>query len=119
MRNRRDPTLVDAPAEPAAPSAAEGGFGRDPFAADDDMMKRLFYGTGNAPRVARPVEAPRKDLRPTHYKVVSISLYTEDIDRIDRLVQQLKDMGHTKANRSSLIRFAIDQVDISRMPKGY
>ena len=56
---------------------------------------------------------------PTHYKIVSISLYNEDIDRIDKLVSELKDSGHPKANRSALIRYAIDTVDVSKMPKSY
>jgi hypothetical protein len=34
-------------------------------------------------------------------------------------VKALKERGHTKANRSSLIRFALDQVDIEKMPRGY
>lgn len=54
-----------------------------------------------------------------HYKVLSISLYNEDIERMDELVRELKTRGFTRANRSALIRFALDQVDITKMPKGY
>lgn len=83
----------------------------------DDLMRRVFYDAPPAPRVTQPnpVVAPR----PTHYRVLSISLYTEDIERLDALVKALKERGHTKANRSSLIRFALDQVDIEKMPRGY
>ena len=118
MRNRRDTSpAVD---EAGDQGQGGGGFGRNPLADDDVTMANMFYARPVA-RVPAPAAEPiRKDaVRPTHYKVVSISLYNEDIDRIDRLVDQLKAAGHTKANRSSLIRFAIDQVDITRMPKGY
>ncbi len=104
-------------------------MGRDPLAADDDILTQTFYGKeGSAPRTApekkkssssrRPARRRAKKA-PTHYKIVSISLYNEDIDRIDRLVAELKANGHPKANRSALIRYAIDTVDVSKMPKSY
>lgn len=118
MRNRRDTNpVID---ETEDPGQSGGGFGRNPLADDDVTMANMFYARPVARVPAPPAERVRKEtVRPTHYKVVSISLYNEDIDRIDRLVDELKAAGHTKANRSSLIRFAIDKVDITRMPKGY
>jgi hypothetical protein len=50
---------------------------------------------------------------------VCISLYTEDIERLEALVAELKKRGHTKANKSAVIRYALDSVDIGKMPKGY
>jgi len=35
------------------------------------------------------------------------------------MVAQLKRSGHSKANKSQLIRAALDQVDLSRIPKSY
>jgi hypothetical protein len=116
MRNKRETSPVVDDSE----EQGVGGFGRNPLADDDATMATMFYARPVARVPARPAEPARKDaVRPTHYKVVSISLYNEDIEQIDRLVDELKAAGHTKANRSSLIRFAIDQVDITRMPKGY
>lgn len=109
-------------------------MGRDPLAADEEVLARTFYGRPGEPGGAEPsVEelAPpprtspsrrrraRKAKKPGHYRIVSISLYNEDIERIDALVQELKASGHPKANRSALIRYAIDTVDISRMPRSY
>ena len=103
-------------------------MGKDPFAENDDILNAGFYGAP-AGRVERSAPAPKpasvpkrrkkRKKAPSHYKIVSISLYNEDIAKIDELVQQLKDDGHTKANRSALIRFAIDNVDVSKMPKAY
>jgi len=56
--------------------------------------------------------------KPTHYKVICISLYTRDLDRLDGLVDELKARGITKANRSALIRAALDQVDLDKVPRG-
>ena len=64
-------------------------------------------------------EQPPEKPKPTHYKVVSISLYQEDIERLERLVAELKKRGHTKANKSQLIRYALDTVDLDGMPRGY
>jgi hypothetical protein len=85
----------------------------DPLATEEVLER--FY---------RPAETsaaspqPRRE-KPTHYKVVCISLYTEDIEQLETLVAELKRRGHTKANKSQVIRAALDQVDLDKIPKGY
>jgi hypothetical protein len=56
--------------------------------------------------------------RPTHYKVICISMYTDDLERLDEMVQSLKARGLTKANRSALIRYALAAVNVDEVPKG-
>jgi len=76
----------------------------------------------NAPadQAAEPEErAPDKKPRPTHYKVVCISLYVEDIERLDSLVAELKRRGHTKANKSQVIRAALEQIDLDQVPRSH
>ncbi len=77
----------------------------------DSMFGRV------APRRPRPV---RKDPtpKPQHYKIVSISLYTEDIDRLEGIVQELKRRGHTKANKSQVIRRALALLDLDSIGNG-
>jgi hypothetical protein len=87
---------------------------RDPLAADD-ILEKFYRPEEKAPPAA---EAAKRD-KPTHYKIVCISLYTEDIERLESLVAELKRRGHTKANKSQVIRAALDQIDLSRIPKGY
>lgn len=53
-----------------------------------------------------------------HYKVICISLYTEDLQRLDEKVKALRARGFRKANRSALIRHALDTVDLERVPRG-
>jgi hypothetical protein len=92
----------------------ENGLGEDPLSADQ-ILEESFY---RAPSESgREKSAPKP--KPLHYKVVSISLYQEDIARLEALVAELKRRGHTKANKSQLIRFALDTVDIDKLPRGY
>ena len=55
--------------------------------------------------------------KPTHYKVMSISMYTDDIERLSALVKALKSRGHTRANKSMVIREALRQLDLDKVPK--
>jgi hypothetical protein len=60
----------------------------------------------------------RRESKPSHYKVICISMYTEDLKRLDNMVEALKSRGLTKANRSALIRYALGEVDLDKVPKG-
>jgi hypothetical protein len=46
-------------------------------------------------------------------------MYRDDLDRLDEEVAKLKAAGHTKMSRSGLIRFALDHMDTSKLPKAY
>lgn len=67
-------------------------------------------------RPPQPVKRPPAS-KPQHYKIVSISLYNEDIERLERMVNQLKARGHYKANKSQLIRQALAQLDLDAVPR--
>jgi hypothetical protein len=45
--------------------------------------------------------------KPTHYKVVCHSMYTQDLNELDRKIVLLKQRGWSRANRSHLIRIAL------------
>jgi hypothetical protein len=80
----------------------------------EGVLSGAFYSPAPEPerRSARPAE------RPSHYKVICISLYTGDLERLDEMVDELKAMGLTKANRSALIRHALSTVDLHKVPRG-
>jgi len=85
---------------------------------DKDEVQGVLSGSFYTPRVE---SAPRLSVvadKPTHYKVICISLYTRDLARLDTMVDALKARGVTKANRSALIRAALDQVDLDKVPRG-
>lgn len=83
----------------------------------DDPLLDGFYKPHRGP--GRPPKLAAARPKPTHYKIVCISLYTDDIDRLEKMVAELKKRGHTKANKSQLIRAALDQVDLDKVPKSY
>jgi hypothetical protein len=93
---------------------------------DADEVQGVLSGSFYAPIPAAVEEAPppargRKAEpapKPAHYKVICISLYTKDLEHLDALVDELKARGITKANRSALIRVALDQVELDKVPRG-
>ena len=80
--------------------------------ADDERGSGAFF----APPPA--VNDAEKGMKPVHYKVICISMYTDDLKRLDTMVESLKARGLTKANRSALIRYALSEVNLDRVPKG-
>lgn len=90
---------------------------------DDSEVKAVlrdgFYGQGEARPGLRKRRQPRKKKKPDHYEVICISLYNEDLERLDQKVAELKRSGHRKMSRSALIRFALDHVDTSKLPRSY
>ncbi len=60
--------------------------------------------------------APRRRTpKPTHYKIICISMYTRDIDELEAKVAELKRRGWTKASKSQLIRIALGQLDLDKL----
>ena len=82
----------------------------DPLSDADLILRDDFYGRG-------PAERPKKGgpARPTHYKVICISMYTRDLEELDAKVHELKRRGWTKANKSQLIRLALSQIDLDKL----
>jgi hypothetical protein len=98
-------------------AAREGGAGLGTARVlDADEVEGVLSGSFYTPRVVK-AEAPPSE-KPTHYKVICISMYTKDLARLDALVDELKSRGVTKANRSALIRAALDQLDLDKVPRG-
>ena len=85
---------------------------------DKDEVEGVLSGSFYTPRVEPAPRASFAPEKPTHYKVICISLYTRDLDRLDGMVEALKERGVTKASRSALIRAALDQVDLDKVPRG-
>jgi hypothetical protein len=80
------------------------------------VLSGAFYSSEPPPSPRARRSAPAE--KPAHYKVICISLYTKDLERLDELVDELKARGITKANRSALIRVALDQLDLDKVPRG-
>jgi hypothetical protein len=90
----------------------------DPLRETDDILQEDFYGRPARAEVADGRRRRKRSTKPkpTHYKVICISLYTKDIESLEDKVAELKRRGYTKANKSQLIRLALDQIDLDKLP---
>jgi hypothetical protein len=91
----------------------------DPLSDADAILSEEYYGRRPTAAAAEPASAPRRTPklpRPTHYKVICISMYTRDLEDLDAKVAELKRRGWTKANKSQLIRLALSQIDLDKLP---
>ena len=87
----------------------------------DTVLRERFFAPAFVEEPDRPGPrraVPEAKARPEHYKVICISLYTEDLDWLDAAVRDLKRKGHTKASRSSVLRAAMMQLDLAKVPRG-
>ncbi len=81
----------------------------------EGVLHGAFYG---APRheALKAARAPKE--KPSHYKVICISMYTDTLEKLDEMVDELKRRGLTKANRSALLRHELALVDLDNVPRG-
>ena len=89
----------------------------DPLSDADAILSEEYYGrrranTGGDEDVPAKRRAAEK---PTHYKVICISMYNRDIEELEAKVAELKRRGWTKANKSQLIRLALNQIDLDKL----
>ncbi len=84
----------------------------------EGVLSSSFYSSERPAATPAPRRARRGADKPTHYKVICISMYMDDLKRLDAMVDDLKARGMTKANRSALIRYALGEIDLDRVPRG-
>ena len=95
----------------------------DPLSDADAILGEEYYGRRTDGSVVdhgtldgrRRTTRATKPERPTHYKVICISMYTRDIEELDAKVAELKRRGWTKASKSQLIRIALSQIDLDTL----
>ena len=91
----------------------------DPLSDADAILSHEYYGRPG-PDDGDPAPGGRRRAgsgqpRPTHYKVICISMYTRDLEELEAKVAELKRRGWTKANKSHLIRLALSQIDLDKL----
>ena len=93
-------------------------LGDDPLSEAEIILGEEYYGRSirRAPEPTAPRRSARAAPRPTHYKVICISMYTQDLEELEAKVAELKRRGWTKANKSQLIRLALSQIDLDKLP---
>jgi hypothetical protein len=104
---KEDKLMAHDPLSDADAILSEEYYGRR--ARSDDSSSGPVPGTGPRRRTANG------PLKPTHYKVICISMYTRDIEELEAKVAELKRRGWTKASKSQLIRLALSQIDLDKL----
>src|SRR5262252_3659184 len=80
------------------------------------ILTEEYYGRRARGEAVEPRRrAATGQLKPTHYKVICISMYTRDIEELEAKVAELKRRGWTKASKSQLIRIALSQIDLDKL----
>lgn len=94
------------------------------FVEDEMVLRDTFYrdeGKGVRPLAALGDDSKRrakpKAQKPEHYEIICISMYKEDLARLDDKVAALKANGHRRMTRSALIRYALDRVALEDVPR--
>jgi len=92
----------------------------DPLSDTDAILSQEYYGRRARADDTVPSAEPRRrgpngQVKPTHYKVICISMYTRDIEELEAKVAELKRRGWTKASKSQLIRLALSQIDLDKL----
>jgi hypothetical protein len=105
-------------------------MGHDPLSDADAILTEEYYGRrarvpgglGSLGSPGDPIDgvgvrprAANGQLKPTHYKVICISMYTRDIEELEAKAAELKRRGWTKASKSQLIRLALSQIDLDKL----
>ncbi len=93
-----------------------------------DVLRDTFYRSepplaplaATAPEKAKTKTKRRRTpkTKADHYEIICISMYNEDLARLDQKVADLKAKGHRRMTRSALIRWALDQIDLEKVPRG-
>jgi hypothetical protein len=61
----------------------------------------------------------KKDTQEEDYKVITISLYNEDIELINEMISTLKERGFKRLSRSKLIRLALYSLDLQKIEDNF
>ena len=101
-------SLMDAPA-----LETELGLGHNPLDDEDPVVAALYARP--AARTKLPGRRPLQEGR--SWRLVTFSFYEDDVARLDALLLKAKKRGHRRANRSQIMRLALRQVDISKLPE--
>jgi hypothetical protein len=86
------------------------------------IMRKHFYRKSEE---AVEPEEPERQLQPAEeeedlgFRRVNISLFPEDIELLNGMVRTLRKRGYRRVSKSQIIRYALQTVDLEKMPQSY
>lgn len=88
------------------------GVLRDAFYIQEEPSGPKLAGLDGGGQRRKRKSRPKAD----HYEILCISMYVEDLARLDEKVAELKQRGHRRMTRSALIRLALDRLAVGDVP---
>jgi hypothetical protein len=86
------------------------------------IMRKHFYRKSE--EVVEPEEPegqpqPAEGEEDAGFRRVNISLFPEDIELLNEMVRTLRKRGYRRVSKSQIIRYALQTVDLEKMPQSY
>ena len=83
------------------------------------IMRQHFYRKSEETAEAEPRLPPVDDEEDAGFRRVNISLFPDDIELLNEMVRTLRKRGYRRVSKSQIIRYALQTVDLEKMPQSY
>jgi hypothetical protein len=85
------------------------------------MRKHFYHKSEEAGEPEEPERQPQpaEEEEDAGFRRVNISLFPEDIELLNGMVRTLRKRGYRRVSKSQIIRYALQTVDLEKMPQSY
>ena len=83
------------------------------------IMRQHFYRKSEETAEPESRLSPVDEEEEAGFRRVNISLFPEDIDLLNEMVRTLRKRGYRRVSKSQIIRYALQTVDLEKMPQSY
>ena len=83
------------------------------------IMRKHFYRKSEEAAAPEPQLSPADEEEDARFRRVNISLFPEDIELLNEMVHTLRKRGYRRVSKSQIIRYALQTVDLEKMPQSY
>jgi hypothetical protein len=86
------------------------------------IMRKHFYRKSEEATESESQLPPADEVEEdedARFRRVNISLFPEDIELLKEMVRTLRKRGYRRVSKSQIIRYALQTVDLEKMPQSY
>ena len=83
------------------------------------IMRKHFYRKSEETAESEPRILPADEEEDAGFRRVNISLFPDDIELLNEMVRTLRKRGYRRVSKSQIIRYALQTVDLEKMPPSY